>query len=367
MSSSWILDIAAPHTGDTARWLRTLAIQLGARPNKRVPLDVLRRTYLSLFPAHREAPDLPARLRAFLEQLARAGVLTLPKTKTAWDRSTAPALPRYAQLIYTAPATPKPREVVAWDPRLAFAAQVTHPVRLAALRDLNDYLIRTAHLDLPEVPVHERSWLIFGDEKRLDSLLDGGSDTLFGGRLPLAALRCFRVPLPLIHVRLEGAPSAILVVENLDSYWSFCAWNAQARRYGAIAFGNGNAFTQHREALAALAAELGVARVEYLGDLDPAGVRIPRHVQTRLPEGLILAPCRWAYQRLLAQPGRRPLTPEDRKRCDWDAAQLLAWFGPALGETVRALFAQGHWIPQEALGLTELMALTPEDLDALEE
>lgn len=356
MLARWLRDQADSCPAPSDGWLRALAAHLGARSNKRVPLDTLRRVHLSAFPAHREVPDLPARLLRMLEQLAAAEVLTLPKTKAAWDRSTAPALPRYVQLKYSAPDVVKPREVVAWDPRLAFAALESHPGRLEVLRTLNDYLIRTAHRELPNVPLHERSWLIFGDEKRLDGLLNRGTDTLFGGQIELAVLRCFRVPLPLTHVRVEGAPAAILVVENLDSYWSFCAWNEQARRYSAIAFGNGNAFVQHREALAVLAAEIGVVRVDYLGDLDPTGVRIPVHVQTRLPAGLELVPCRWGYQHLLAQPGRRSLSPQDRKRCEWDSAQLLGWFGPDLGEAVLALFTQGQWIPQEALGLTALLA-----------
>ena len=195
---------------------------------------------------------------------------------------------------------------------------------------------------------------IFGDEKRLDQLRKGGS-TLFEGRISLDDLECYPVAPPLPYETPErcvpGQP--ILVLENYHSFDSFRRWNQEAALYAAVAYGGGNAFRQGAGNLDELIARTGAGGAIYLGDLDPAGVRIligvnaRRQVEGQAP----LRPHRGLYRWLLANGHRRPLeaTPGD------DPAHRLGEIFPA--DVVNAfvdLWSGRERVPQESFGLEQL-------------
>jgi uncharacterized RmlC-like cupin family protein len=59
------------------------------------------------------------------------------------------------------------------------------------------------------------------------------------------------------------------------------------------------------------------------------------------------------YQWLFDHGRRRALT----TRVTALSAVASAWFGPELSEHAEKLFGEGQWIPQESLGLEQLLLL----------
>lgn len=99
------------------------------------------------------------------------------------------------------------------------------------------------------------------------------------------------------------------------------------------------------------------SHIEYFGDLDPAGLRIP-YV---LNEGLVklgappMRPATLLYELLLSRGIRRPMT--DRKRRP--VASELDWLPENLRVQVANVFKSDLWLPQEGLGLDVLLETFP--------
>ncbi len=332
--------------------MSSFAEELRSLGKRRIGLPELRAAFLRAHPEALAVPDLRQLLLDSLQGLECEGMLHLPRK--GWDRSGSPALPRTASLTGALP-TRRIRAVQAWLPALAFAADERHPARRAALRAINTFLISIRGKQTARAPTRERSLQIFGDEKRLDSLRKGKTD-LFEGRISLDDLRCYPVapPLPceMPPQRPYGRP--VLVLENYHSYDSFCRWNRQAALYAAIAYGAGNAFRQGAGNLDDLIAATAAIGAVYVGDLDPAGIRILAGVnQRRQAEGqTTLRPHRGLYRWLLEHGCRCPLetTPEDG--LDTGLADL---FPVEIATWLVDLWTAGHRIPQESFGLEQLL------------
>lgn len=142
-----------------------------------------------------------------------------------------------------------------------------------------------------------------------------------------------------------------MVVENHNSFWSFGEWNQTSRLYSAVVYGSGNEFRSSGAALGQVLQEVSGVGAEYLGDLDPTGVRIPLEYNLALQnEGIPITPAMQFYRWLLANGRRRNRT---------DGQEFLGtlandWLGVELGEAVSAMWTAGQWIPQEALGFEAL-------------
>lgn len=324
-------------------------LQAGTR--KRVLLAELRQHYFSLYPDVQNSPERGARLLDALRQLEAAGALSLPAAGS-WEKVGVPPLPQWVLLKREPrPAPSKDLNAVTWVPELGFWPHL-RPGQLGALAPINEFLLRRRG-SLMVVPIKERSLEIFGDEKRLDSLCTG--DSLFGGRLQLSTLGCFRVPQPLPY-RLADAPGKpVLVVENHNSFWSFGEWNQQARRYAAVVYGSGEAFRLTGRALQHVLREVNGIDAEYLGDLDPKGIRIPTEFNRAAEPGSPqVRPAVAFYEWLLAFGVQR-----HRPECaTFGSVSALGWLGPDLAAQVSELWRAEHWIPQEALGFEQLSTET---------
>ena len=325
--------------------------ELRAFEKRRVRLDEVRAAYLRAHPEAADAPDLRRVLRDALRELADDDAVALPEK--GWDTSGHPALPRTVTL-------PREREPAgdnrpqAWVPELAFAANERNPARLRDLRAINAFLIANRGQSLVRVPTNERSLQILGNEKRLDQLRKGAL-TLYEGRITLEQLACFPVAPPLPHEApaLPAAGRAVLVLENQHSFESFRIWNAGTAAFAAVAYGGGNAFRQAAGNLDDIIARTGGYHALYLGDIDPAGVRILAGVNaTREAAGLPrIAPHAALYRWLLDHGPRCRLdTSVDR----WRDIDLDGQFGPDLASRIRELWTYGHRVPQEAFGTLQL-------------
>jgi len=243
----------------------------------------------------------------------------------------------------------------AWEPALAFltTARVTLP--LAELQALNAWLARPAPAIVP-VPIKERSLEIFGDEKRLDGLLN--SSLFDAGRLTTAALGCFLASEPLGWKRgpATAVEQPVLILENAATWHSYDQWNQVHGHFSAVVYGGGNRFRDSVTFLSEIFRELGgPRRILYFGDLDPAGLRIPRLASHRaVAAGLPpVEPHLWSYRQLWTfQPTLPPPTEVNSEPTTLEAADL-AWLGE-FAETVHPWLSAGRRLAQEHIGWTHL-------------
>lgn len=322
-------------------------LQRGTR--KRVMLSELRQHFFSSYPDVQNSPDRGARLLEALRQLEAVGALSLPAAGS-WEKIGVPPLPQWVLLkreIKT--VTSKDLRGVTWAPELGFWPDLRSG-QLEAMLPINEFLLRRRGC-LMVVPIKERSLEIYGDEKRLDAMCTG--DGLFGGRLHLNTLGCFRVPQPLPYRMADAPGKPVLVVENHNSFWSFGEWNQQTRCYSAVVYGAGEAFRLTGRALQAVLHQVAGSGAEYLGDLDPKGIRIPVDFNHSAEIGSPrVRPAQVLYQWLLTYGVRR-----HRPECaSFDVVNTTEWLGTELAAQIIELWQNEHWIPQESLGFEQLSA-----------
>jgi len=258
----------------------------------------------------------------------------------------------FADELPVPPASPFDFTAVDWQPELSFLRTARTAVAAEDLLKLNDFFAAGGRERLA-VPIKERSLEIFGDEKRLDALLN---TTLFrGDRLTFEQLRCFRVAEPLGWKRGSRSDGPVLVIENASTWDSYCRWNADHGRLSAVVYGCGNRFADSVSRLGDLFAEFGGRRrVLYFGDLDPQGLRIPL-LASGYAKSLGLPAVEadlWSYAKLLeiGRPQKAVIEEEPIPAADFE------WLG-ASATPVRLLFESGQRLAQEHLGWELLTAL----------
>jgi hypothetical protein len=330
----------------SARLIRTLE----STGRRRISLAQLREEFAKACPELAEQPDRRSHLAGLIQRAAEAGAIKLPSGSKAWDR-TGVSLPAFIVLTARQPVRPA---IVApnygWHPLLAFAANERHPRGLAEQKIITEGLTGEPYRTL-SVPIKERSLEIFGEEKRLDQLRAGPSG-LFDNRLNLTDLGCRICPIPLPY---EAGPAAahgkpILILENNDTWSSFCEWNRTASQFSAVAYaggGNAKGLAYDETFIDELLDRHAATELLYFGDLDPAGLRIAAGAARRRVArgGVPLAPCVSLYRWLLEHGRRTPLVSRERA-----VIGDLAWLPSELQIAVELLFNANQRIPQESLG-----------------
>jgi Wadjet anti plasmid transformation system JetA-like protein len=349
---------AAEATGSTAeRDLdAALAAVITGAGRRGASLESLWHGAIAVDPDLATAVDRRARLLAALRRLVAIGVARpLPSRRDALEASAVPALPRVVRTVGP-PARQRPERPTlpaGLRPELAGARDLERPRadEIATLVAVNDFL-RDLDPSRPFVPVRERSLEIFGDEKRLDALV---SQRLFtSGVLTLDLLRCYVVHPPFVYQRVSDEPTA-LVIENHHTYDSARRVLERAPRgIGVVAYGAGRAFCASVTYLADL--QPRIERAYYFGDLDAAGLSIAAGADMagRAAGTPPVLPATGLYRALLASPHHRPGTVID----DFIAEGLLAWLPAELRAAATDMLESGQWLPQEAVGIEVLTALT---------
>lgn len=163
----------------------------------------------------------------------------------------------------------------------------------------------------------------------------------------------FAVRMADIRLGLSAEQKAALLLAHVAVAAAFFPTTDALDDYGA-----GEAFRSSGAALGQVLREVRASGAEYLGDLDPRGLRIPMEFnRAALPAGPQVAPALPAYRWLLDHGRTR-----DKAQCaDADVDVACRWLDPDLGQRLAALWRAGQWIPQEALGYEQLMAglMTP--------
>jgi hypothetical protein len=329
--------------------------ELRCGPRRRISLNEVRAAFARACPELAEQAERRQYLIELIQNAINGGACRLPRDSKARDRQDPSGLPLF--IVLTAPDK-APRVVVPqgypWHPILQFALEERSRRRLRCLKAINEWLKRNPDI-ATVVPIKERSLEIFGNEKKLDQLRGGGR-SLFGARLTLDDLGCRICPLPLPFEM--GPPSAqgrpILVLENHNTWFSFCAWNRSTGRYSCVAYGGGG----HRNGLAydqgfldELLQDAGAHEVTYFGDLDPAGLSIAAGVaRIRAERGVApLIPAVTLYEWLIAHGSRRPMRTRQRS-----LTNDILWLPEVIRSPVAALFEARLRIPQESLGTIAL-------------
>lgn len=316
---------------------------------KRIELRELRSMWLESHPEQLQTHDRDRLLLEALRLGEESGTLRLPALRS-FERFGSPPMPIFITLIREV----KERQAidygqVAWTPELGFWPSLSVTELVTALK-INEWII-TRRGRFMQVPLRERSLEIFGDEKYLDSRVR--NEALFGGRLPLNTIGAKRVEHPLAYRPADAEGKPVLLVENHHTFWSLGEWNETAKRYSAIVYGNGNTICASGEALVEVMRERGASSAEYFGDLDPEGVEIPLQFNQRNHQQLI--PCISLYKHLLAVGRRRGGISIS---ADYEA-RATQWL-PSLSEEIVVLWREGFWMPQEGVGLEQLLGFNSE-------
>lgn len=335
-------------------------LKLKALNRVRLSIEQVRIAFSEVFPEFTYNPDRISYLYKELGSLRDCGFIEFPslKNRKAWILESNPRLPAWIVLKVM---EGKRETIIAadipWLSEMRFCVDLKNQQTLADAVIINEFLIRNRR-QLIAVPSRERSLQIFGDEKRLDNLIDSGG--LFGGKLPLSSLGAFQVEQPLAHQKSGVSGRPILVVENHHTYWSLCEWNSKTVFYSAVVFGAGNAFSATGRAIDALHAEVMGTQIEYIGDLDVLGFEIPlRFNKIRMRDGLLaVKPAVFFYQWLLSNGIRR----DTGKGPHYVKPEVTIWLPAGLHPTLSELFFEGKWIPQESLGREQLRNISREDV-----
>lgn len=303
------------------------------------------------------APEVPPGrprhelLADVISEYVDAGRVVLPRTARAW-MSGRPPLPRWMAVSTERNQEParRPRRHP-WHPALAWASRLAlSDGQFEALTDVQAWLVARDGND-PHAYVRERSVDVFGDDKRLESLLGG---PLFApGRLSLELLDCEVAFPPLAAAELPQGGDW-LVVENGTTFRRLARTPSAIPHVRLLIYGAGG---QAAAGLPALLAEHPAPdRVSWFGDIDRDGLRFAVSASATLAaEGLDVRPHLPLYRQLVAV-GRTaasraaPLT-------ERQAHELGGWLEePPLRDFAVKVLTAGLRAPQEQVGPRHLGA-----------
>jgi hypothetical protein len=330
------------------------AFDIASGGRVKIELYTIRAAFLSAFPQWQGSADRRERLRVLLDELSAAERVRLPgDLRRAWEPMPAPSLPKWLMIVRQDGPESKTfdHRTFPWVDEMVFVSglrTVANPEELSRIHEfLKDHPERR-----PIVPVKERSFQLFGDEKRLDTLR---KTKLFDAkRLTLALLRCRDVPASLQCVPAPNRSSSTwLIVENEAAFHSFIRLNRRLALHAGIVLGSGRNVLRAVDFLATLNATSTQRDYLYFGDIDRDGIEIPALLDRRLQKctGHRVIPAEQYYDWLLSNSGISGDSPAGQ-----EINPLLSWFSPTLGIRVQAALARGRPLVQEAIGWEFLSA-----------
>lgn len=310
--------------------------------------------FFETLPHMKAAPGQRETLSYLVDQLCLQG-FERPRDKRRVDRTALPVLPLW---LYTPKGDKNAisKEVYIYrSEELAFLNDVRNRIRDDRWKRIDGWFL-SGKASAFFIPMRERSLEILGDEKGLDAMTN--SPFFRKGKISLATLRCFRVPEPIPYsVKADSRSRSCLVIENATTYFTFRKWNEAAREYRAVAYGGGNAFSCSWEGLIELSGQ--VEEIEYFGDIDGEGLRIPWAVSKYIEQtGLPFRLSPRFYEMLLELgagnrlPGAGRHQP-NKTMIEWVTAQL----GLELAGRIIRVIGDNRRIPQEHCTLERLQKI----------
>lgn len=313
-----------------------------------------------------------------LEQLDEEGKIRLPSKKgKLWDRNNT-GLPHYVTRIdreKEAKQKADRQEIEEIRNNTAWELKTMKPIveSRSGLTRVEDYrkavsvnvYLKERPADQPMVPVRERALRIFEDEKALDGCAKKG---LFAGCICLEQLDCFYCPEPLPYHPLsmdvrETKGKPLLVVENSTPYRSCWRANEKSQTFAAVIYGKGFKQTNNVQAVEGLLEiedQLSSQGIWYFGDLDPAGLDIPKKINASREQAK-LSPLKSAiplYRELIRKrPKGVPYKKSQQRYHNREWA--IQWLGKELAMAYLEQVEGGRW-PQEGLGELDLVPIFSE-------
>lgn len=325
------------------------AVQAALPPGRRQAdaLDVFN-ALADRMPRLRNAPD---RWEVFVELLIATeleDLIVLPaRAGDGWNQHLTPARPKWVRL----PPVQVPRDdfdhrAYPWNPLLTFLAaepRLPKGVREAALAVQRFLALGES---VPAwVPIKERSFDIFGDEKRLEGLQH--STILFGpGKLDLAHLRCYVVQQTPVAERFAGG-RGIIVLENEATFDSFCRLSRHKPAYALVVYGRGHEIQKCAAYLRREALALAAQQISYFGDVDRRGLEIPTQLAADPDLGVALVSLVEAYAAIL----------QDTPAATGVIPACCQWLPPELARQAARVLEENRRLPQEAFGWDEIARL----------
>lgn len=316
---------------------------------------------VELRPELATAPDRSRRLAEVLEQLEEQGVVRPSKGRSPFLGVDLPVSVQVVGGEAPRSRADNPASRYPWVPEMSWAAVGPRrsPRDHQRLVHLSEWIASERDGERPAVPVRERSLEVFGEDKVLDTMLDG---ILNGHAETVEALAVERVHPPMVVQRVAGAArQEALVVENHTTFHSaLAALRAHVAggvqvRFGHVGYGAGGQL----EAVLPSLRDLEPEGLEYFGDLDPEGLTFAAAgagscQAAGLPE---LRPATWLYASLLdrGRPQVKKLKKGQAKPWPEDG---LAWLGATLAKKVHESLDEGRWLAQEWVGV-EIMESDP--------
>lgn len=312
----------------------------------KVLFPVVLEAYLASFPEEKNHIERESNLIHLLVEMEKEGLLKLPSRRgSSWTVYARHSQPHWIQLV-AQKQVDSPRKEVAWHPRMRWAAELKKRASIEDALKINEFF-KQGGAKLPNIPVNERSLMIFGDEKRLRRLAPRGA--LLLGKMTLAELGCYEDHHPICYKMYDCSRTLrVLIVENVASYHSFCRWNQERNQYRCIVLGSGALLEDSHWSLEELG--LNAEEYEYIGDLDSFGLRFPANIN-RAREGLglpLLVPQAWLYQQMLALGQEQEQEPKQITNT-WK--ENLCWLPVCIQDDVRMLLGAKKRIAQETIHL----------------
>lgn len=299
--------------------------------------------------AHVEPAAVPELVLATIRRGETAGYWSAARTTTVLRGRV--TLPKTVTLVGDDQPSDKRRpvdvplrgELARWATTLRLSTS-----QRAVLLAVNDWLKRTNGGQAPIVAVAERAYELLGDEKAFDSTPPQGGSTLWrDDRLTFELLRCERVPTPLTWEPTTSVVTAhgpVVCVENHATFRTLLRIlrSQSSPVWMAVAWIQGRN-TAPLESLANL--PFTATRLDYLGDLDAAGLQIAATAcATAERTGMPAGPASSLWELLIRQPSR----PGREIDCA-QARDLASWLPETIRDRAATMLVQGRRIPQEAL------------------
>lgn len=315
-------------------------IKVAANGQSRVELDTIWRVFLKCRPELASSPTKRSELARWLALALESGAFVQPKGKGLFDRTAAPPLPVWIALPIQKVVAPSfDHRAYPWHPSMIFVAGLKLLPSPEDALALNRFFVERR--DTPFVPAKERSYCIFGDEKRLAAVLDG----VLAAGLSLEKLKCYAPAFVPVHRIGNPLSKRVLILENEAAFDTFCRWNQAAQVWSVIVFGRGIEVWKTVPFLCESWTDQTI--YEYFGDFDQEGVCIAYRLAESLKKHTrSLVPLKSGYRFLV----KEPLRDDDKMHTtDWPIA--IQWLDDAdVVEAARTAFSVNQRVAQEAFG-----------------
>jgi len=260
------------------------------------------------------------------------------------------------------------KEIESLHPKLNIGRYLSHP---------KDYVRQREHIGLfseflwekeaeigMQMSVNEKSFVIWGDEKFLDS--GEGRKLLAYNRFALEDLGCYRTPEPYFSTVYgwDFRGHAVIIIENKDSWYTISKVMKESPKkqlcgipVAMLIFGEGNKATRAngiREFLQDY--PLDDSPIYYFGDIDVAGLDIYARV-VEANKQLEIERFMPGYKAMIEKAKGRTMRPtEDMRKLSYPEVFLVG-FSPAEQAVIQNTLKQQRRIPQEILNYQDYIRL----------